>query len=229
MFKSCGSQSAVSKPAASASPQDLLKIEILRPQSSQPNQKLWGRAQQSILISPPGDSDAQLSLRATDYKVCKALWNWSSQWFLLETWNTSFLSPLYIWGHWGGKEMQLPKCNSRSVGFVGQSTFCEYGVSPTMFSWCPVRPPTHPEIKKSFTTSTLSIHRLRDKPVNRYSKWMSCVTLTDIEKGILRPSHLTWARKIICVQIDFWSIRNICCSHKNKNSADTWNSQVFLK
>lgn len=51
--------------------------------------------------------------------------------------------------------MRFPECKSSLVGFVGQPTFFERGVSPTMFSWGPCETPRPPgERKDSFATDS---------------------------------------------------------------------------
>lgn len=60
--KNSGSQSCGPRPAALASPGDLKEMPILGPHPRL-NQKLWGRAQQSVLTNPSGHFDAWQSLR----------------------------------------------------------------------------------------------------------------------------------------------------------------------
>lgn len=52
------------QPATSASPGDLLEMQILRPPNLL-NQKLWKVGPATVLTSPPGDSHAQASLKST--------------------------------------------------------------------------------------------------------------------------------------------------------------------
>ena len=53
------------RPSASIPPEDLLEIKFSGSIPDLLNQKLLGWALQSVLTSPPGDSDACLSLRIT--------------------------------------------------------------------------------------------------------------------------------------------------------------------